>query len=328
MRTFALMKDYRYVWMLLSILLCASSCAAENEENGRSQIPQNEQHVYSTTYHILVLGDSFSRDAFSYVPGVLEDLLPDVSIDMEILYLGGKGLKYHLDYLSNDLSQFTLDEYVSADHRWYSSYGISGKDVVRSKQWDLVIMQEGSITIRSYDNTLPHIVEISNYIRQWQPSAIFALMLSSAKPEGSPAIGDYTSDEVWQLNMTTAKTLLDNEKVDYVIPCGTAIQNARQTYIDDRGDFGHLSYDGDHLQEGLPCLIEAYVAAEFFLRLKEVNASVATSNLRITQKWVNQEAIPGKHGAVIEGSEEEYIICKNSAFLALEHPYEIIKPNY
>ncbi len=323
------MKNSKYTWMLLLwILIGATSCSAEDEGNTRRKTPQDEQHVYSKIYHVLVLGDSFSRDAFSYMPGIIENLCPEISIDMEILYLGGKGLKYHLNYLTNDLSLFTLDEYVSGDHRWYSSSNILGKDVICSKQWDLIILQEGSVTVRSYENTLPHIEEISNYVRQWQPSAQFAFMLSPAKPEGSPALGDYTSDEVWHLNMITARTLLDNKKVDYIIPSGTAIQNARQTYIDDRGDFGHLSYDGDHLQEGLPCLIEVYVAAEFFLKLNEIDASVAKSNLKITQKWVNGEAIPGKHGAVIEGSEEEYTICKNSAFLALEHPYEIIKPSY
>jgi hypothetical protein len=116
--------------------------------------------------------------------------------------------------------------------------------------------------------------------------------------------------------------------VEYIIPCGTAIQNARYTIVDKHGDFGHLSYDGDHLQEGLPCLLEAYVAAQFFCNLYGLGSTVSSCTIETSQEWVDSKHIPGKHGSAINGTREEYDICKRCALAAIEHPYEIQKSEH
>lgn len=323
------MKHLKNIWIvLLSIVFCITSCAAQDDDFIVDPVRPKNLDDNKKELRILVFGDSFSRDAFSYVPGVIEDLCPNLNVDMEILYLGGKSLKYHWDYLSNDKDLFTLDVYTSYAGKWNSISYTLGEEVVTAQEWDLVILQEGSIAARNYNLTQTHVNSISGYIRDRQPTAKFAFMMSPAKPDGSPALGDYSSDDVWMMYVNTSQLLLSNEEVDYIIPCGTAIQNARQTSLDKYGDFGHLSYDGNHLQEGLPCLIEAYVTAQFLFNLKESGVSIENSTLRITQGWVNEKRIPGKHGSVIEGTDEEYAICKRSAMLALEKPYEISNPLY
>lgn len=273
--------------------------------------------------HILIFGDSFSRDAFSYVPAIMQELCPGLNVDMEILCLNGKALSYHWDYLSNNKSEFVLDYYSSQYGRWGTISEVSGGRVVSSRMWDLIIMQEGSVAIRNYTKTRSHVDSISDYIKQNQDNIKFAFMLSPSKPEGSSALGKYTSDEVWSINAETSYKLLANNHVNYVIPCGTGIQNARHTHLDNIGDYGHLSFDGGHLQEGLPCLIEAYVATQTIFEILSINSSIKDSNMKITQQWVYDKRIPGQHGSVITGLDEDYELCKQCALMAVENPYKI-----
>ena len=303
-------------WLFLFyIILCASSCSKEED--------YNYSYGAEETLHVLIFGNSLSRDAFSYVPSVMEEVCPGLTIDMEILCLNGKSLSYHWDYLSNNKSEFVLDSYTSHTGRWSTTSGISGERVISSKVWDLIVMQEGSVSIRDYDTVKSHIGNISNYIKKRQADVKTAFMLSPASPDGSSALGNYTSDEVWHIIAATSYQLLEQNIVNYVIPCGTGIQNARYTSLDHIGDFGHLSYDGRHLQEGLPCLIEAYVGSQSLFDILCMDMSIQNSKLRITQQWVNDKRIPGQHGNVITGTENDYSLCVQCALQAVETPYGI-----
>ena len=313
-------------FFFLFVLAFTSSCSAEDDDRFIDIIKDSITVENDHHFNILIIGDSFSRDAFSYVPSVMEDVFSGIFINMEILYLGGRALNYHYDYLSKDTPNFILDFYTSSSGYWISYPNVRGKDVVQSKKWDLIILQEGSNTTRSYTKTQPHVQNISEYLHMVQDSVEIAFMLSPAKPEGSSALGEFTSDEVWNMNVTTTKQLLDNDDVDYIIPCGTSIQNARQTNLDRYGKFGHLSYDGNHLQEGLPCLIEAYTAAETLFNIFKIKKTIADCNLLVTQEWVSSKKIPGQHGKVIEGTDEDYSLCKKSALLAVDNPYIISFP--
>jgi hypothetical protein len=254
----------------------------------------------------------------------MEDVAPDFTIDFEILCLNGKSLDTHCDYLNNNIAEFVLDKYESHKGRWYSISRVDVGEVISSKNWDVIIMQEGVIKAMNYKNTYPHVKYITDYISSRNIDVKCAYFLNPGGSRGYTVSGKYyTSDEVWQLDVKTATQLLAQNDVDYVIPCGTGIQNALKTRLDNIGDSGHLSYDKIHLQEGLPCLIEAYVASQSLFDLLSIDASINNSSLRITQQWVNNKNIPGQHGDVIIGTNEDYELCKKSALLAVENPYEI-----
>lgn len=308
-------------WLFIFVLsVSATSCSAESQDD--PFYSEERAKKITREFSILVIGDSFSRDAFSYAPSVIENICPNIAVHMKILYLGGKALNYHISYLKNGKA-FTIDTYDPYAGKWSTYYDAIGEDIVTERKWDLVIMQEGSNTTRSYEKTKSHISQLSEYLRLRQPYTPIAFMLSPAKPDGSPALGEYTSDEIWEINASTTHQLLENDEVEYIIPCGTAIQNARHTIVDKYGDFGHLSYDGNHLQEGLPCLIEAYVAAQFFFKQFNINATIQDCNIRTTQQWVNSKHIPGRHGSAIDGTYEEYDICKQCALTAIELPFDL-----
>lgn len=112
--------------------------------------------------------------------------------------------------------------------------------------------------------------------------------------------------------------------VDIVLPCGKALQNARMTVLDALSD-GERMTSGDnwHLQEGLPCLVEAYAATEELLDNYFPDYSIMDDYTDITNEFVNVRMIPEPNGGVVVVTDEYREIAKRCAMDAVKRPYEI-----
>ena len=304
-------------------MLLSCSGAEASFEDIMNDFPEETDSVQVLRKNVLVIGNSLSRDACSYVPFLLEELYPIVSLNFDIYYKGGVGLSSHWNSINTLKNDHTLDFYLHNEGKWQSVSNVNGEDVIKWKKWDLVILQEGNVSCRDYQLTSTNISNIVSWIRKWQSDCPIAYLMVPPQPEGSSVLGEYTSDEMWSVFSITAQQLADNEFVSYVIPCGTAIQNARHTHLDNYGDYGHLTFDGTHLQEGLPCLIEAYTVAQSLFTLFNLRLSIEQSNLVVTNDFVESKMIPGRHGSVITGSMEDYELCKRCALAAVADPYHI-----
>lgn len=306
------------IGLLFVIILQLISCSSDDI----IPIEDNEEGC-----HVLVIGNSLSLDALSYVPFLINEISPNTYVDLKILYKSGTPLSVHWEQISNNINDYTLIYSNSKVSRWYTTPAITASDIILMRDWDLVILQQGSTDAYNYSGTQPYVHSIVDYIRKKGGSAKIAYMLVPSRAHTIKALNGKTSDEVWKMHADVAIQLLNEGEVDYVIPCGTAIQNARHTTLDALGDYGHLSYDGLHLQEGIPCLIDAYTVTQSLFKIISVNASINYSSLQITQRWVYDKNVLGQHGYVISGTNEDYELCKKCALLAIENPYEIsLKP--
>jgi hypothetical protein len=110
--------------------------------------------------------------------------------------------------------------------------------------------------------------------------------------------------------------------IQLLLPCGTAIQNARTTPLDSLGDLGHL-FDYLHLQEGIPCLIEAYTATAALLARYGLSDRVWTDTTWVDQYWLRAKNIQELNGEPVGMSEENRAIAKQCAIKALENPLSI-----
>ena len=110
--------------------------------------------------------------------------------------------------------------------------------------------------------------------------------------------------------------------IELLLPCGTAIQNARTTPLDSLGDFGHL-FDYLHLQDGIPCLIEAYAATAALLARYGLSERVWTDTTWINQQWLHSNNIQEINGLPVGMNEENRAIAKQCAIKALENPLSI-----
>ena len=297
--------------MITCILL---SCHPENLDPGKNDA--------SKQISVLIIGNSYSRDAFSYVPYIIESSLPSVSVELDILQIGGVSLDTHLGGLLDGSPIFILDKYTSGKPYWTSKGDISANAVMGKQDWDMIILQEGGIVARSYDVTRSNVSGVVGYCKLFYPKVPVYYMLNPTHPVGSDMLGEYDSDEELTVFAGVAEQLVSDGLVDNIIPCGTAIQLARRTYLDNLGDFGHLSYDGRHLQEGLPCMIEAFTAAQYIMDVLRLEGSIEDCQLKVNQSWVSSSYIPGQHGSVIDGSDDDYALCKRCALNAIASPLE------
>ena len=319
------MKKFLFL-LFFPLCIFAVACSTEDlnvdaynisQDEGDEDSDRSEDSVF---INVLIIGNSLSRDAFSYVPFIMENSCVGLKINVSILYIGGVALSTHWDYLSKGKNKFLLDSYSLANGKWVTTSNVDGSVVIQQK-WNFVMLQEGSVKGRTYAESLINVDNFKKAIKDVNPEAKIAYMINPPHADGDKSIEPYSSDDIWEMFARTAGELLERNDVDYIIPCGTAIQNARHTYLDALGDFGHLSYDGVHLQEGIPCLIDAYTVSQSLINLFDLGTSINNNTLQVNQEWVKEKNIPGQHGKAIIGSSEDYELCKRCALAAVENPF-------
>jgi hypothetical protein len=252
---------------------------------------------------------------------------PDKNINLNILYRGGTTLKKHWELIDKGLNEHALERCGLTDECWFKEDSVVGSEIIKSQQWDLIVLQQGSTTAHSYDDTQPFVRLFANYFQTLSPTTSIAYMFGQSRVaySSNSVLHDKTSEEVWDMQVKLARRLLEEGEVDYVIPCGTAIQNARHTRLDSLGKGGQLTYDGTHLQEGLPCMIDSYTSTQALLNILSIKATVKNSILRVSNAWGGKTKVPGRNGSCIAGTDEDYALCLQCALKAIDAPFVIFE---
>lgn len=276
---------------------------------------------------ILSIGNSFSRDALCYVPFILNELLPTVRLHLTIMYRGGRPLKDHWSAMQSGGKEYQRDTYTTENGMWKTE---NARDLVSemdsTNNWDLIIFQQASGHSPSYDTYQPYLSNLIRTVRTNFTNTKIGWLLTPAHPNGYEKMPTLTSTDMWQLICDATEQVTRDEHIDVVLPGGTAIQNARHTRLDSLGVFGHLTYEGLHLQDGLPRLIESYTLAQAFINFFHLGGNILNSTLRPTQQWALEHRIPEMHGLVIEGTDDDYALCKRLALTAISNPYVLYVP--
>ena len=125
-------------------------------------------------------------------------------------------------------------------------------------------------------------------------------------------------DSIFRLTFESNKWLLDNTVVTSVIPAGAATYKALSTDLDSLGDQGHLSPDGTHSQEGLPCMLQAYVTALWVFDQFGIQKGVLNNAVRVTASNYSSIHVPGPNlgSGVVEGTEAQNYLAQQVATVA------------
>ncbi len=278
----------------------------------------------SMQLRILSIGNSFSRDAFSYVPFILNELMPGLDLKITIMYYPGRPLKDQWAAFQSGASEYQRDTYTTQQGAWVTEKQKPLPAELDSlKQWDLIVFQQGSGSSPRYETYQPFLHNLTQTVRANVPGAKIGWLLTPAHPDGYAHMPTETSHDMWELICDATEQAHADENFDIVFPGGTAVQNARQTPLDSLGIFGHMSADGLHLQDGIPCLIEAYTIAQKLFNYFKLPFSITLSTLHPTQQWAVSRHIPEMNGTVLEGSDEDYALCKRIAIRAIAKPYSL-----
>lgn len=197
------------------------------------------------TVRILAVGNSFSQDA---VEQNLYELAKSDGIPVIIgnAYIGGCSLERHVGNSRTGKAEYAYRK-IGGDGIRREEKNVSLDRILSDEQWDYVSLQQASPLSGMYDSYSEWLPELYSYVRGRVPSdAVFMLHQTWAYAKDSDHSGfrNYGCDQmkmysaIVDANRKAAKLV----GIRIIIPSGTAIQNARTSFIGDSMD-----RDGYHL---------------------------------------------------------------------------------
>ncbi len=202
---------------------------------------------------ILTIGNSFSNNTMKYVYeiatacGVNEVYLGN-------LYIGGCTLDNHAENARSDKGAYIYYHNRNGVWRHANDYKMSA--VISRENWDFISLQQAS-PVSGKADTYGELEYLINYVKSIaNEDAKLIWNMTWAYQKDYNGLSNYRNDEMSRQDYMYKKIVgTVEEKVktqpDFVavIPCGTAIQNARTSYIGDNftADGMHLNILGEYI---------------------------------------------------------------------------------
>lgn len=279
------------------------------------------------TLKVLFIGNSYTQDCVSYLPFLFKKH-SGAELVCGIAYHGGASISDYKSYFDNASTAVTYFRCSSNDTAWGN--GASSKtiqEILAAEDWDVITVQQASMDQgdwSTFSDLNPLINNIVDYMRTTHEKAVkvgwLMPQLRLVSPDTRP-IPTYADQQACVQNVLTTTP------VDFVIPCGTAIETARTTSLDELGataNKGLVADSGGHLEDGVPCLLTAYVALLKILSLMGVETKgILGETTRPDSTWVDEHNIPASSSAVTEVTEGDCLLAQKCAVAAIKNPYQI-----
>lgn len=301
--------------------------------------------AYKKRVRLLAIGNSYSDDALAYVPYIIKNMGVDIELQIGILMESSTSLSDHVSNFEGQTAAYSYRLFDSLNGIWedYSSKTIQW--ALDNYEWDIISLQQVSSGAFNWSTYQPYLNKLINYIGGYVGYPIkfcwYEVQSRPASVNSGANWSDATIDSHFEDIAENAQKVLQQTACEFVVPVGTAIQNARTiaeikalgAYADNANNTSHLGYlaasDGVHLQEGLPCQIAAYT---FVLALiKEYgfeNFSIIGEGTRVDAAWEVGKNIPSPHGTPIGSTDANCLIAQISAVMAIKNPYMATDMNY
>ena len=196
--------------------------------------------------YILAIGNSFSWDAMEYLYQILQNLgYKDIFLGN--LYIGGCSLETHAKNITSNLAAY--EYHTNNAGSWSRPTGYSAVNVMKERDWDYVCMQQVSGKSGLPETYEPYLSTVVNSVKQNCPKAKRMWHMTWAYQGNSTHkdFANYGKDQMKMyndiLNAVQTKVVVRGD-FDFVIPCGTAVQNIRTSFLGD-----NITRDGYHMSE-------------------------------------------------------------------------------
>lgn len=277
------MKQYKIVVICMCILLLLAGGV----------------YAQQKTVRILAIGNSFSQDA---VEQYLHELAEAEGISTIIgnMFIGGCSLERHVKNARDNAPAYAYRK-IGTDGKKREKGKMSLETVLADEDWDYVSLQQASPfsgMYETYEASLPELIE---YVKARLPKKTKLMLHQTwayASTSRHSGFKNYNCNQLtmYQAIADAVEKAAKANKIKIVIPSGTAIQNARTSFIGD-----HLNRDGYHLD----VKIGRYTAAcTWFERIFKHNV-------------VGNPYTP-------EGLDEaRKAVAQKAAHAAVKHPYKV-----
>jgi len=237
--------------LLCVLLLCGCGAPAEEPETTATTAP-TEASVGSAplsdgkTLKVLAIGNSFSNNTTKY----LYDIAKSEGVENIVLgrlYIGGCSLSRHVSNATTNATEYKY--YKNTTGTWEETENATLLYGLQDEQWDIITMQQNSGNSGLTDSYEPFLGQLIEYVNanKTNPDAklVWHMTWAYQQDNTQAAFVNYASSQetMYQCIVNASKEkILTNDAFAGFIPAGTAIQNARTSYIGD-----NLTRDGYHL---------------------------------------------------------------------------------
>lgn len=287
----------KIISLLLSVLMLLSLCAC----SGESAVPTTEPTVISetapttepvpvNTYYntkwdgktlkVLCIGNSFARNATKVLYQIAQAHGVE-EIVLGILYIGGCSVETHWQNTQSGASVYQY--YKNTIGLWEMTESTNFLYGLQDEDWDVITITQGQGLYgvpKSYDGCLEELIGYVN-ANKTNPEAQIAFHMTWAFPKDS-TIERFTyyandQDVMFKCIVDTARDrILPTEGVDFLLPSGSVIQNARTAMGDvfSAGDRFHLAALGEYVSG---YVWFSYLTGQPIEKLLYIDDSVGTS---------------------------------------------------
>ena len=255
----------------------------KTEENETVQTNWNDDG----SLKILAIGNSFSDDTTKYLYDIAKAAGVE-NVSLGNLFIGGCSLNTHATNAKGNKAAY--DYRTNTDGEWKTTPNYKMGDAIKSQKWDFISLQQASGSSGIAD-TYVELEYLIGYVKSLCPDAKIIWNMTWAYQQDSTH-KDFAKYDGNQLNMyrsivtAVEDVVIYRAKIETVVPNGTAIQNARTSYIGDK-----LTRDGFHLSLDLG----RYIAGlTFFSKLTGIsieNISYAPAGVDDGMKQVAIESV-------------------------------------
>lgn len=226
--------------------------------------------------NVLCIGNSFSEDATRYLHQVSGE-----ELFVRNLYIGGCSLEQHYNNIVGNVADYEYQKNGRCLRM------ISIEEALGKRKWDYITLQQVSQDSGIIDTYEPFFGEIVKFLREKCPNAKIVLHRTWAYADASDHGGfvNYDRDRKKMYNAIVDTTNKIAEKYGFdIIPCGDAIEMARDLPEFKTGAELSLNRDGFHLSLDYGRYLAALVMCKYFTGCDTTKVEYEPNN---TDKAIN-----------------------------------------
>ncbi|MBQ8146012.1 MAG: DUF4886 domain-containing protein [Clostridia bacterium] len=208
--------------------------------------------------NVLCIGNSFSQDATRYLHQVSGE-----ELFVRNLYIGGCSLERHYNNIVGDVADYEYQK----NGRCLRMISIA--EALKKKKWDYITVQQVSQDSGIIDTYEPFLDEIVKYLKENCPNAkiVFHRTWAYADTSDHGGFVNYGRSRKAMYNAIVDTTSKIAEKYGFdIIPCGDAVELARDLPEFKEGSEYTLNRDGFHLSLDYGRYLAALVMYKYFCK--------------------------------------------------------------
>lgn len=253
---------------------------------------------------VLAIGNSFSEDATEQYLSIMA-LMGGRELVVGNLYYPGCSIEQHLTHMEQKKPVYSYRKMYSNGYADTIQHCTITRALIDEK-WDVITFQQGSAVSGIYSSykQLPQLIKRVRTIVGPHPEFLWHQTWAYAPESTHTGFKNYSNNQLKMYEAIvecTKKVLADNPELKGLIPTGTAIQDARTSFLGT-----DLTRDGYHLDKKTG----RYIAA------------CTWYGVLFSRPFTISSFLPAGM------SYEAGAVCRWAAHEAIKHPYEIVESQF